>query len=596
MRPVRDLRLPAFACAGVFLCCILICWPFANMGVADDWSYIQIAQNLASTGHVLYNADPNAIIGWQLYLGAFFIKVFGASFTAPRLSTLLIGMAIAFLTQRILFRLGLNTWNATLGTLTLVLSPVFLPLSATFMTDVPGLFAILVSFYGCLRALQSKHDRSTIGWIVFAVLMNTVCGSSRQTSWLGVLVLVPSTLWLLRDRRSVLVSGIIATLCGSALILACIRWFAHQPYSLPEPFGVPRIDLVLIRALIAEAKFSLLTICTLLLPITFFYLWEAHRWPHRLQLAVLALAAVTGLIFVLHPVQNLAMRVEPLLGDWAGIHASFETTRLVGYPPIIIGPGLHTLLSLLSICLLFAVILTTALTVRRHHVGSAQSSANIVIIQWSQLRVLFGPFVVCYAIALTHRASVFAVIDRYLLPLFFVAICLLLRLYQDFIRDRLPSLAVPMLALIAFYGILCTHNSFALARARVALANEITAAGVPLSAVDAGWEQDYWVELQRFGYINDPRLINPSGAYNPDLKPGVPTCQEAYRPYVRSGTRLYAVSFDPNSCDGLAPFAPVNYSTWPLRNPTRLYVVKYLDPPNSNTSAINQIAKTTHKR
>jgi hypothetical protein len=69
------------------------------------------------------------MIGFQLLPAALFIKLFGFSFTIVRLTTLMAAMATAFLFQRSMVRAGINEWNATAGTLTLVLSPMFLVLS-----------------------------------------------------------------------------------------------------------------------------------------------------------------------------------------------------------------------------------------------------------------------------------------------------------------------------------------------------------------------------------------------------------------------------------------------------------------------------------
>jgi hypothetical protein len=46
------------------------------------------------------------------------------------------------------------------------------------MTDIFGLFAILICFYGNLHALPATSDRATIAWLCFAVITNGLCGTS----------------------------------------------------------------------------------------------------------------------------------------------------------------------------------------------------------------------------------------------------------------------------------------------------------------------------------------------------------------------------------------------------------------------------------
>jgi hypothetical protein len=160
---VRRFRIPAIFCALAVLVCELVSRPYANMGICDDGPYMLVAQKLAATGHIAYNGWSAAMLIWQLYLGAAFIKLFGFSFTTVRMSTLLVAMALAIFLQRTMVRAGITERNATIGTLALVLSPLYLLLSVTFMSDIHGLFAIVLCLYGCLRALQAATPRAAIG-------------------------------------------------------------------------------------------------------------------------------------------------------------------------------------------------------------------------------------------------------------------------------------------------------------------------------------------------------------------------------------------------------------------------------------------------
>lgn len=187
MQFIRRYQVPAILCAGLVLLCELISRPFATTGICDDGPYILMARHLANTGHVAYNGWAAPMLGWQLYLGAAFIKLFGYSMTTVRMSTLLVAVVMAFLLQRTLVLADISERNATLGTLVLVLSPLYLMMSATYMTDINGFFAIVVCLYGCLRALRCRTDRLTIAWLCFAVFTNAIFGMARQIAWLGVL-------------------------------------------------------------------------------------------------------------------------------------------------------------------------------------------------------------------------------------------------------------------------------------------------------------------------------------------------------------------------------------------------------------------------
>jgi hypothetical protein len=243
LRTPLKTQLPAVLCALAPAFCALVARPFAETGICDDWSYIKTTQILAATGHIAYNGWATAMLGWQLFLGAFFVKLFGFSFTAVRLSTLIVAMATGYLLQRTFVRAGVREGNATLATLAFILSPLFVPLAFTFMTDVFGVFTIVLCLYMCLRAIQASTHRSTIAWIGFAAILNGIGGTTRQIAWLGVLVMVPCTLWLLRRKPRVLLIGGILNAAGIAIVFLSMHWFSQQPWSISESPIPPVIDL-----------------------------------------------------------------------------------------------------------------------------------------------------------------------------------------------------------------------------------------------------------------------------------------------------------------------------------------------------------------
>src|ERR1700736_6522944 len=112
----RALKRPAILCALLLALCTLATYPFVEMGQCDDFAYVRSAKTLAETGHITYYGWASAMLGWQLALGALFIKLFGFSFTAPYVSVLLVGLATAFFLQRAFVLLGLNESNAAFAT------------------------------------------------------------------------------------------------------------------------------------------------------------------------------------------------------------------------------------------------------------------------------------------------------------------------------------------------------------------------------------------------------------------------------------------------------------------------------------------------
>jgi Dolichyl-phosphate-mannose-protein mannosyltransferase len=309
--------MPAVFCTVTFMLCVAISRPYAEMGVCDDWSYVRTAQLFAQTGHIYYNGWATAIIGWQLYPAAAFLKLFGFSFTAARLSTILVAALTTFLIQRTFVRAGIHEQNATIGTLAIVLTPLYMALSVTFMTDLQGMFAVVICLYCCLRALQASSSSTATVWVCFAALANTVFGSSRQIAWLGVLVMVPCTLWLLRRHRRTLVAGSLAMLVGWAFIALSLHWFQQQPYAIPEHLLFKIESLRQLRRMAKELVGVVLDVPFLILPIVAAYLVVLRRNDRQFWRILAGCGFGCVVVFVaLRVVAGPGLILEPMLGDW----------------------------------------------------------------------------------------------------------------------------------------------------------------------------------------------------------------------------------------------------------------------------------------
>ncbi len=569
----RRFRIPALFCALSVLVCELVSRPYADMGICDDWPYILMVQKLAATGHVSYNGWAAPMLTWQLYVGAAMVKLFGFSFTAVRMGTLLVAMVLAFVLQRTLVRATITERNATIGTLAVVLSPLYLMLSVTFMTDIHGLFAIVLCLYGCLRALQASTSRAAIGWLCFAVASNAICGTSRQIAWLGILVMVPSTLWLLRARRRVFLAGVAAALAGALFVVGCMQWLKHQPYSIPEhlfvkPFSVPQV--------LVQFIYSCLDFPLLLLPIVVVFLPEMRK-IHRRVLAILSILLLGYLAAAVYPSHlRGSLPLDPVsgpVGEWVNAVATFAYPILKGSPPVFLSRSAQVLLTVATI----GGVLGLIVSLRR--VRWTQSAVDSACRDsWKQLGVLLAPFTIVYWLLLVPRAATTGAHDRYFMgPLVVALVCLVLY-YQERIQGRLPLASVLIVGVMAIYSTVVVHNMFSFYRARVAVASELRAAGVPDTAVDNGWEYNFGVELKHSDHLNVSTIVVPAGAYVPRPPLAAGTCPMNTfddTPHIKP---IYGISFDLNECYGPAPFAPVYYSRWPYSTPGTLYVVRYTTP------------------
>jgi hypothetical protein len=552
--PVRN----GIICACVPAALLLVTWPVAEMGFVDDWSYVKTAFVFARTGHIVYNGWATAMLGWAIPWAALFIKLFGFSFTAVRLSTLPLAMASVYLLHASLLRFGITARNAVVGTLTLGLSPLFLPLAASYMTDVAGLFCILLCLYLCQRAVAAQSDRATILWLAGAALTNLAGGTVRQIAWLGTLVMVPSTAWLLRKRTGIKPVAFLLWTASGIGVLACIRWFERQPYAIPEKIIQGPVTGAMLGHMLAELLKTFLCLALVAFPILIAWI-PVQRSLSRSARARIAsiLVALTVASVVLGFRGSLDHRVMPWLGHVIGTLSIFSSTgEMLGSRPVTLTLFMRVALSLL--------VIAAALTLVEHLLAKPQPRDRPDAVSLHVALWMLGPFTVSYLGFLLPRALYSFIYDRYLLGLLPVAIIFLLLLYQRWVGERLPTIAIATLTLFALYATAGTHDWFALNRARAAAVAQIQASGVPITSIQGGFDYDGWTQIEAAGYINDPRIINPPHAYHPSLEPlGLQSqCRLDFARYTPAIHPRYFVVFSIMPCLRIPGYQSITYKTW----------------------------------
>lgn len=509
-----------------------------EMAFCDDFSFIWSAKVLAETGHVTYNGWESPMLGWQLYLGALFIKLFGFSFTTVHASMLPIGMFTAALLQRTYVRLGISEWNSTFATLTVVLSPLFLPLSFSFMSDVPGVLAIVLCIYLCLRALQAETEAASLGWLAFAALTNVVGGTVRQITWLGVLVIIPSTVWQLRHAKKVVITGISLWLVSAGALAIMVHWFKAQPYALQDKLFLPptgiNICLILFYALPVTVAF---------LPTLPSERGSAFPWLKKLIAGSVLCALAMGV---------RAYFIAPFSGDWVTA-VGLNVPSLLGERPVVLKPALRIILTICTFAASTAFLVSLA--------GSRSEKlprANEEYVTTKSFVILLGPFMAAYLFTLVTRPFAF---DRYYLPIIIVFLAVVLRQYERVVGPRLPWICVAVLTVFTVFSVMTTHDLIATQRARLGAANELRAAGIARIHIDAGFEYDGWTQLEAAGYINDSRIVEPKGAFRP-AAPGTLKCRSWFAKRAPAIEAEYELSYEPISCLRPSEFAPVQFRTW----------------------------------
>lgn len=572
MRTALRNYLPAVVCAIIPILCYFLIRPYAEINNSDDWAYIWDARKVALTGHISYSGWESPMLGWQLFYGAFFIKLFGFSFTAIRLTTLIEAVVVAFLLQRSFVRAGLNSRNAVLAAMIFILSPLYLKLTYTYHTDVAGVLCIVVCLYMCLRACQAKSEHSAIVWISLAALVNAVGGTARQISWLGVLVMVPCTLWLLRKSRPVVVAGWISWIVGVVIVAAAMHWHARQPYVLPELLIPAKIHWSDLRFLCGSGAGCIGVLALYALPLLLMFSGPFRLRNRRVTIVFGALLCliVSGTALIYAGV--LRVRLAPFLPNDA-LDSEIDRLDAIAAQVFHLSVAHDGLRALLTGAAALGILCLGVCVFAGGH-GPAPSGKTANPIAWLDLGILLGPFsAASIAILALNKMTNGYLYDRYLLPLFAILLLVLARYYQESVKANLPWACALLILFFGGFNIAATHDEFAQFRGYSSAVEEIESSGVSATDILGPFQFQGWAQLEKAGYINDPRIRIPQGAYVPQPARANPVgC--AAGPQVPAIKPVYVVSINPGQCGGQVAFPPVAYYTWIAPRTNWIYALK----------------------
>jgi hypothetical protein len=152
----------------LYSCAAILIRPFANLPFHDDWTYAWSVEHLLKTGEL-------QILDWsvhypfaQILWGALFCLPYGFSFSALRVSTVVLAWLGALALYGTLRELGRARSESLIATVVLVGNPVFFVLSFSFMTDVPFLSFANITFFFIARGLSRRSSLEIYGGCIFA--------------------------------------------------------------------------------------------------------------------------------------------------------------------------------------------------------------------------------------------------------------------------------------------------------------------------------------------------------------------------------------------------------------------------------------------
>ncbi len=195
----------------LFVAAITATNPLGDFPLNDDWSYGTAVRTLLQQGRLQLHPWTSMPLLTQILWGTLFCLPKGFSFSALRISTLVLSLAGLLSLTALARRCSAHNHLLPLAPLLLFCNPVFLGLSHTFMTDVPfltlALLAILLLHAGVHRPV----------FFIPGALVAVAATLLRQS---GVLIPAALTIALLirkEARRQLMLPALLTVVCVVSL-------------------------------------------------------------------------------------------------------------------------------------------------------------------------------------------------------------------------------------------------------------------------------------------------------------------------------------------------------------------------------------------
>lgn len=151
------------------LFCALFVSPIGEFAINDDWSYAHNVKALYDRGEFEFSDWPAMTLIGQTIPAWIWSECFGLSFLNLRLLTLLFALGTLFFVYAIIGSVT-DKRTATIGSLLVLVNPIFLALSFTFMTEVYYLFYLTGMLYFSHRYFKCRQKGDFAIMLLFFLL------------------------------------------------------------------------------------------------------------------------------------------------------------------------------------------------------------------------------------------------------------------------------------------------------------------------------------------------------------------------------------------------------------------------------------------
>lgn len=548
------LYWPLLAVLCAFALAALAIPTLAPIATTDDWGYSRSVEILVNEGRLTVFPVVAATAVFQIGWGALFALIFGMTLGVMRVSTLVMISLGAISLYALLRDLGVSRGRSALGAAAYLFNPLTFILSYSFMTDPFFTSLMLGSTYFYVRGLRGQIvDRRVV--LTGSVIAACAFLTRQQGALIPLAVVVNLVLtrrvWLNRESVRLLAGVVTVPVLATIGYYTWLRFFNDVP-SVQQSFadearaaGVSGAWLLSRNLLVIGLMyvgFFCLPLVGAALPGLRRGVRSMRRWAWVLFSGWAAILLISVAVFWRDG------RRWPYIPQFVGSGGLGPPDVIGSRPRVFTGNFFDWATAVCAIAaVIVALLVSRGVTARP---GPDRTGAGIVlaIALWQAVGVLPPSF---------HYIRRGYSLDRYLLPLLPLAICLVLWAIKD--SRIVQPLGWAVVAVFAIFSVAGTRDYLVYLDTVWTTADDAHAAGVPLTKIDAGAAWDGY-HLYTYGLDNNITRAQTRGG------PWWTTF------YGLASDSTYIVSSKPKK--GYVTVWERSYHSWLLRTDTPIYLLR----------------------
>jgi hypothetical protein len=492
--PLRADLICVAILGAAWLAMIVLTNPIGDFPLNDDWVYALAVKSILEQGEFRMPSPASTDLFPQAYWGALFCLPFGFSFTALRISTLVLGFVGIVVTYGIVRQLGAGLLFALLAAALVLANPLYFALANAFMTDVPFYAVSGASLFFLVRWSMAPNRTTALVGLLLAMVALLI----RQA---GIVLPVGFAVAYVAARglrlRNVALA-LVPVLFGVALHFGFQTWMQQSgrtPF-LSEPPIFETVSRNLRSAVLVPIRLDIFIAYAGLFafPALFVVAWRvwarSDTSQRRTSLAVFIVACaatVAGWRALGRPMPF----IDNVLNEFGIGPLTLTDQYFFGANRPVVPSWLRALWNEATAAAIVGTGLVASLAVHaiRDGIGRPPPSGRTTAM------IIVGS--ACVAYMMLGALALRFFLDRYVLFVLFSTL-----LCAAFVAGGLPSAKPPrmvivllaaVLALEAVFAIVAMRDYLAWNRMRWVATGELLDSGVPRSSIDGGYEFNGWL-------------------------------------------------------------------------------------------------------